>query len=199
MPFFLTLIFARKLFPLLVSGPAAIVFFVFLSGTVLAEHATSLSLVPYPKQVTPETGNFSLNDGVLEIRLPEREQDLLGTALVQEMKRSGFTPPKIVASAQTNFVLSLAKPGAKFVAPELPTNAGEGESDPGESYALSVTPEGIICQGKSEAGLFYAVQTLCQLIRANLDGENRLSCMTIQDWPSMKYRCFQEFQRSPCQ
>src|SRR5262249_43825598 len=41
------------------------------------------------------------------------------------------------------------------------------------------------------AGLYYGVQTLCQLIRANRRGE-ALPCLAIRDWPSLHWRCFQD-------
>ena len=40
----------------------------------------------------------------------------------------------------------------------------------GESYGLEVRPREIVCQAKQPAGLFYGLQTLCQLIRANRRG-----------------------------
>ena len=41
--------------------------------------------------------------------------------------------------------------------------------------------------GETSAGIFYAVQTLKQLVQTN-DGANQLWLATIRDWPSMKYR-----------
>ena len=62
---------------------------------------------------------------------------------------------------------------------------------PGESYSLDVTPATVRCSGIDSAGLLYAVQTLCQLIRANRTDAG-LPCLEIRDWPSLRWRCFQD-------
>ena len=44
---------------------------------------------------------------------------------------------------------------------------------------------------RGPAGLLHGVQTLVQLIRANRRGRG-LPCLTIRDWPSLRWRCFQD-------
>jgi hexosaminidase len=56
-----------------------------------------------------------------------------------------------------------------------------------EAYTLKVTPDGGEVQATSSAGLFYAVQTLCQLIEGNA-AEAVLPEVEIHDWPSLAYR-----------
>ena len=56
-----------------------------------------------------------------------------------------------------------------------------------EAYTLKVTPEGGEVQATSSAGLFYGVQTLCQLIEGNA-AEAVLPEVEIHDWPSLAYR-----------
>jgi hypothetical protein len=50
---------------------------------------------------------------------------------------------------------------------------------------LSVTPDGIVLYADTPNGLFYAVQTLRQLVRLHGAG---VPAMTIQDWPTLPYR-----------
>ena len=159
---------------------------------VHANEPTSLRLVPYPKRVELTSGHFSFKEPVLELRLSAKSRDPLEKMLTDELQRAGFPLPKVVAVDSGQPMLTLAKPGAKLPEPTPPNEAGEGKSDPGEAYAISVTPDGIVCRGNAEAGLFYAVQTLRQLIRANVDTNGRIPCLAIEDWPSMKYRCFQD-------
>lgn len=52
-----------------------------------------------------------------------------------------------------------------------------------EGYTLNVTPKGIKIQAASEAGIFYARQTLRQLYT-----EQGIPCVTIQDAPRFHYR-----------
>jgi len=157
-----------------------------------AEENSSLRLVPYPKKVEQTPGHFSFKEPGLELRLSNKHREPLEKMLVDELRRAGFPAPKVVAVSSEVPVLSLAKPHARLTEPTTPKGAGEGKSDPGEAYALAVTGEGVICRGNADAGLFYAVQTLRQLIRANVDADGRIPCMTIEDYPSMKYRCFQD-------
>ncbi|MCL2742312.1 MAG: beta-N-acetylhexosaminidase [Planctomycetaceae bacterium] len=173
-------------------------FFVFFAAMVsfivplFAAETASFNLVPYPKEIKTTSGQFSFKDPTLELRLSEKSRETLEKIITDELQRAGFPLPKVVAVDFDKPMLSLAKPDAKLPEPMLPKEAGEGKSDPGEGYALSIMPDGIVCHGNADIGLFYAVQTLRQLIRANADANGNLPCLTIQDWSSMKYRCYQD-------
>ena len=67
----------------------------------------------------------------------------------------------------------------------LPTEGGD------EGYVLSVSPTGLVVQAKASAGLLWGVQTAKQLIRANTRDAG-IPALTITDWPSLRYRCFQD-------
>jgi hypothetical protein len=56
-----------------------------------------------------------------------------------------------------------------------------------EAYTLKVTADGGTVQATSSAGLFYSVQTLCQLIEGNA-AEASLPEVEVHDWPSLAYR-----------
>jgi hypothetical protein len=56
-----------------------------------------------------------------------------------------------------------------------------------EAYTLKVTPDKGEVQASSSAGLFYGVQTLCQLIEGSA-AEAVLPEVEILDWPSLAYR-----------
>ena len=56
-----------------------------------------------------------------------------------------------------------------------------------ESYRLSIDAHRLVLHGRSSAGLYYALQTLRQLI--DLSGTtNTLPATTVEDWPSLAYR-----------
>lgn len=59
------------------------------------------------------------------------------------------------------------------------------ESLPQEGYALEIQERQITVRGASEAGLYYALQSLHQLLFA---GAGSLACGTIQDAPNFLYR-----------
>ena len=56
-----------------------------------------------------------------------------------------------------------------------------------EAYTLKVTPDKGELEATSSAGLFYGVQTLCQLIEGSA-AEAALPEVEIHDWPSLAYR-----------
>jgi hexosaminidase len=63
--------------------------------------------------------------------------------------------------------------------------------DPLDSYALEVRTDALVCTAAQPAGLPYGLQTVCQLIRANLKS-NALPGLVIRDWPSLRWRGFQD-------
>jgi len=175
---------------------------------IQAQNVADLRLVPFPKEVKEPELRFSLEQrfslkAALELFISEEQKDILGTAILDELKHAGFPEPQLVIAHpnafrymseefQNEFRVIFTIPGSPLAISPLPEQAGEGKSDIGESYAISILPEGIYCRSKSEIGLHYAVQTLRQLIRANTDADGTLPCLTICDHPSMKYRCFQD-------
>jgi len=105
--------------------------------------------------------------------------------LLEELRRAGLPAPQVRRSGGKRHCLQLlAEPNvlAEFQ-PSLPENE--------EAYALEVRPTAIVCVGREEAGFLYSIQTLRQLVRANRRG-SKLPCLTIRDWPSLRWRCFQD-------
>jgi hypothetical protein len=157
--------------------------------------SADLALVPYPKKIETVDGQFALT-GSLELRVPVQEQKRLEPILTEELKRAKLPLPKVVPveTDEPQLILCRANTGLNITVPkipDLPAKAGEGKSDPGEAYSLSVTKDGIVCRGGASRGLYYAVQTLRQLIRANLT-DGTLPCLEIKDEPSLKWRCWMD-------
>lgn len=57
-----------------------------------------------------------------------------------------------------------------------------------EAYVLDITKDLITISGGGDAGLFYGVQSLIQLLEEAKWGNESLPGMTIQDWPELKER-----------
>ncbi len=110
-----------------------------------------------------------------------------GDLVRQEMERVGLTTPLLVqwTDADRPALRLAAATGGKVLDVNLPATGTE------EGYALAVEPDAIRIVAATEAGLFHGIETLCQLIRANREG-NRIPCLTIRDWPSLRWRCFQD-------
>ena len=56
-----------------------------------------------------------------------------------------------------------------------------------EAYTLRVNPQGAEIRAKSSAGIFYGIQTLCQMVEGEKD-KSFLPEAEVQDWPSLSYR-----------
>jgi hexosaminidase len=164
-----------------------VVLSVLLGGPVsmaLPDESPELRLVPYPKQIQGKPGTFNL-PRKLVLQLPTKVAAPIAAQLATELRRAGVAEMEVRPYESDEHLIVLA---ADLPAPSqvtFPTDA------PGESYFLEVTPEHIRCGGVDSAGLVHGVQTLCQLIRANRI-ENRLRCLEIRDWPSLRWRCFQD-------
>lgn len=63
----------------------------------------------------------------------------------------------------------------------------KGPGVPG-AYRLEVGPKGIIIDGFDEAGAFYGIQTLRELMQSPAASEGKLPCLTVGDWPELPYR-----------
>lgn len=79
-----------------------------------------------------------------------------------------------------NIALKKASKGAKL-------SVEFGDNDDSEAYKLTITPSSISIRADSEAGAFYGVQSLLQLLRA---GNGQIACQTISDKPRFGWRSF---------
>jgi len=151
--------------------------------TVVAKDASALRLVPFPKQVQLATGSFALN-AKLTLEAPAAAAQSLGRSINEELQRAGLPAAEVRHVAGDAQVLRLSATAGT----PLPKSTFR-EKATAENYVLDVTADGIVGAAPAEAGLFYAVQTLRQLIRANREGQ-ALPCLKLQDWPSMTWRGF---------
>lgn len=143
----------------------------------------SLRLIPFPKECRLDAGALPLG-GPLTLEAPATNQNILARLLNQELQRAGLPAAEVRtlegSTAAFRLVTTAGEPGLL----ELPP----GDSD--ERYVLTVTPEGVVCAA-APGGLLHGMQTLCQLIRANRS-DGGIPCLTIRDWPSLRWRCFQD-------
>jgi len=154
----------------------------FLSGSALAADASKLRLVPFPRKIQLRDGRFSLGRKLI-LEAPEAMAELFGAEIGAEFKRAGLPVPEIRAAGAKCWRLAVKT--AKPPSLTLPRDATD------EAYALQVGPDSAACASPGPAGLFYGLQTFCQLVRANRIGQ-AVPCLTIRDWPALRWRCFQD-------
>jgi hypothetical protein len=146
--------------------------------------AQDLRLVPFPKSVALETGRFFFKKS-LAFEISDGQGELTAQLLNAELQRAGLRGARVGRLKSAGPAFRLATRKHALVLPDLPQQASS------ESYALDVRSDEIVCAAKDPAGLFCGLQTLCQLIRANRQGDT-LPCLQIRDWPSLRWRCFQD-------
>lgn len=157
----------------------------------VAEDAAGLRLVPFPKEVRLQSGTFELNRPLL-LEVPADRATSYAQWLNDELKRAGLpavrVSPRQGAECAFRLLPGQADPARRLALPPEPSwRAGAGPED----YVLTVGREAILGQAREAPGLFRALTTLCQLIRANRRGA-ALPCLVIRDWPALRWRCFQD-------
>lgn len=137
------------------------------------------ALVPWPAQVTPADGLFSLSAGTSIVLSDPDSPDLrdLAVFLQDSVAAStgvhlGIEPHRALAGKRSAIALLLTKPDA---------------SGP-EGYALTITPRDVVITASSSRGLFYGVQTLRQLLPRGPGAEPGIPAVTIHDAPRFRYR-----------
>ncbi|NQT81882.1 beta-N-acetylhexosaminidase, partial [bacterium] len=175
-------------------GLSLALIFLLVGGGVRAEGSTAreLRLIPYPKSVRLDKGSFRLKSRLCVIVGKDPADKFAAEELCREiLARTGIEPgisDDVPSPADGAHTLHLRVAGMLQQPTELlPLNREKG----GEAYALQVSPSGVMIQSPGSQGLFYGVQTLKQLIRAN-GAEHAIPCLVIEDWPSLRYRGFQD-------
>ena len=125
-----------------------------------------LNISPFPQQYVP-----MLCDGV----------DLnKGVKLVGEA----------VNYAEELRFLEQSKKGVKLIIRFYTDQSDEDEAFahvPG-AYALEISKGTITIDAYDDAGAFYAIQTLRQIVESPIAAEGKLPALSINDWPALKYR-----------
>ncbi|EON77952.1 Beta-hexosaminidase [Lunatimonas lonarensis] len=149
---------------------AGLMMMVGLTGSSLAQSAEQLSIIPYPKEVTLQSGHFQLAPGtpiVATTAGARKSAELFNQFLFSQQ---GFTLP----------IRQMPVPGKSILLEEDDQSSGD------ESYLLDISTDQIRIDGK-QAGIFYGLQTLLQLME-NRDGQVVVPSALIKDAPAFGYR-----------
>ena len=150
-----------------------------------AGEAEDLRLVPFPKEVQRSDGCFPVAD-TMHLQFSRSVKSGAVQTLLDSLQKSGMKTPAIAVSEDNGKVFRISvKQGGAF--PTFTFRKGAAEED----YILQIRPNEITAGSPGDAGLLHAVQTLRQLLRANCT-DGALPCLTIRDWPSLRWRAFQD-------
>ncbi|OHB81766.1 MAG: hypothetical protein A2W31_07445 [Planctomycetes bacterium RBG_16_64_10] len=150
-----------------------------------AEDGAALRLVPFPKEVRLRAGTFLLRQD-LTLEAPAAVASQLAELIGADLQHAALPIPQVRPGAENRLVLRAS------AQQEVPVTAVESPADlTEEGYVLEITPQAVVAAAPGPAGVFYAGQTLAQVIRANRRGDG-LPCLAVKDWPALRWRSFQD-------
>lgn len=152
--------------------------------------ALAVTLTPEMQKLI-EAGREMERRGIALLPLPREcvlgeGMEIVGSAFVPQ----GFEPKAGIAE-------SLAERAKQLGLTEEPRGAillsvaGKGATGHANGYVLEIGKGGVSITADDEPGVFYGVQTLCQLMRKREGGGIEVPALKIRDWPSYPLRGFQ--------
>src|ERR1039458_3812784 len=161
-------------------------FFLFLAAAVFASNADDPAVIPLPQKVERHAGAFKLTaDTRIHVDSASRAT---GKFLTERLRPATGYPLK---TGTKYFGGAAIAGGILLTTKNADTNLGP------EGYELTVAPDSIVIRAPTQAGLFYGVQTLFQLLPPEIFSTNlvtntdwQIPCVQIEDWPRFKWRGF---------
>ncbi|NOZ62081.1 MAG: hypothetical protein GXO74_10405 [Calditrichaeota bacterium] len=153
--------------------------------------AEKLTIIPQPQSVKFTEGFFEFKSGKIAAFLADvsNREDLFAFADLKKVLQDQFqielTKTKDKKAAQFFLISDFKKIDRDLFQKKWNVDIDENISD--EGYYLFIDKKQVVALGKSSTGLFYAIQTLKQIIRQQ-QGEKRLPCLVIKDFPTLKIR-----------
>ncbi len=151
-------------------------FFTLLIGaglSTMAQQDLNLGIIPAPVSVQKHNGSFLLDKTVVLVSNDAANLHSAGLLNAFIVSKGGFAlrETRKAESNQKSIVI---------------TSIGADQL-PAEGYKINITKNRILITGK-EAGLFYAVQSLMQLMPEKIGNLINIPATEINDYPRFKYR-----------
>lgn len=151
----------------------SIVLLAFLYVNSFAQNDVNMGIIPVPVTIKKNTGSFKLDKTVVLVSNDAKNSksaDLLNAFIVN---KGGFSLRTVKTAAANERAIVLSSDGADQL--------------PAEGYSIQISPKKITVIGK-DAGLFYGVQSLTQLMPEKQNNEISIQSAEINDYPRFKYR-----------
>lgn len=132
------------------------------------EQADAITIIPKPNSVSIHNGSFKLQKSTTVLYPNDSIIDVV--KIIETSFKSPLKSHKLSTNVKSTNIIEL--------------QIEKGFSN--EGYKLKITPQKISCQAFTNTGLFYAVQSLIQLIRS----DNTFPCLVIEDAPLFSWRGF---------
>lgn len=148
-------------------------------------------LIPKPREVAG--GDYAPLPRTLSISAGASDDDRFTARDLSDALKDRGLKPSLAPATQGAYKITFSRlesPSAQRTLKDLKLTFDDAMKP--EGYVLVTTKDGAVAIAGTSAGIFYAAQTLKQLIRTDA-GPNgkagpRIFTTTIRDWPAMKYR-----------
>ena len=156
-----------------------LLFFLFLSSTVLAQSDNQYNLIPFPARFAGQNGQFTLTVNTRVVVTPATDASVRAVAqtFVSQAKTANGLALTVMPASP-----ALTKGAHIFLSINKKLNLGD------EGYKLTVTPGRVLAEASTPKGLFYAVQTMRQLLPVSQSTPTTMPACAITDKPRYGYR-----------
>jgi len=146
------------------------------------------ALVPRPQSIQFGSGKLALQDISISFGTTPSAEDRFAAGQLASAVSSFLGAPIQVGSAASAKApkIALYRSGTVDALPGPNDQPGPNSR---EAYEIEITARGAQARARTSAGLYYAVQTIRQLLDES-GGQKFLPEVTIHDWPAMAYRGF---------
>lgn len=149
--------------------------------TTLASYNQGINIIPQPKELVQGKGSFALT-AKTPLLVQGDSAYIIARFFAEKLQRStGYQLPVRSSSS--------AQPGAIYLRIDPSLQLGH------EGYQLKSSPRGVEVVGRTGAGLYYGMQTLLQLLPAEVESPSpvkmarwNIPAVTIEDEPRFEYR-----------
>ncbi|MDR0711533.1 MAG: beta-N-acetylhexosaminidase [Prevotellaceae bacterium] len=155
---------------------------VLCTANLFAQRAKAVNIIPLPEKYTLQSGEFVVNAQtkiVLNANGNAQAQYAVERLNEQLKAAAGFSLPVATSGAGANTITCTLNPNLK--------------ND--EAYKLSVTKSAIRVEAKTPRGIFYAMQTIRQLLPVQIESKQQVAgvkwtipCIEVEDAPRYSYR-----------
>ena len=143
------------------------------------------ALLPQPQQIRYGPHRVRIRGLGIRLTADPTIEDRFAAGQLSKCLSDAAKEPVRVSQGETGSTLIVLKRTGEVGALPLPGEHPGPTSR--EAYSLKVTPDKAEVQAVSSAGLFYGVQTLCQLVEGDA-ADAVLPEVEVHDWPSLAYR-----------
>lgn len=155
-------------------------------GNVSAQNTREISIIPRPGKLEKTKGNFSISKATtIVVENGNAESLRVAGMLADRIRTAGGISVKVVETKKYTTLKNTI----------LFTTAGSDASLGKEGYHLSVSSDNVTIKAQEAAGLFYGMQTIFQLLPAQIEGSTvsagvkwQLPGVEITDMPRFGWR-----------